>query len=213
MGMIAARIKEGMEIRSLKQSELAKMTGISRGTLSSYLSGRYTPKQNNLLLIANALNVSEDWLAGKDVPLSRHMPGQKSVTIQVFQHISSGGFPGLAERVPSKAGMPDTEEITEMLASTGSFFGLRVTDDGMAPSICSGDVVIARKQEDGETGDIVVVSINDSEAACKRLRKYRDGIELIGNNPLCQAFDCPKQDNGKNSVKILGKVVELRRRF
>lgn len=213
MGMIAARIKEGMEIRSLKQSELAKMTGISRGTLSSYLSGRYTPKQNNLLLIANALNVSEDWLAGKDVPLSRHMPGQKSVTIQVFQHISSGGFPGLAERVPSKAGMPDTEEITEMLASTGSFFGLRVTDDGMTPSICSGDVVIARKQEDGETGDIVVVSINDSEAACKRLRKYRDGIELIGNNPLCQAFDCPKQDNGKNSVKILGKVVELRRRF
>ena len=55
--------------------------------------------------------------------------------------------------MPSKAGMPDTEEITEMLASTGSFFGLRVTDDGMAPSICSGDVVIARKQEDGETGD------------------------------------------------------------
>ena len=78
MGMIAARIKEGMEIRSLKQSELARMTGISRGTLSSYLSGRYTPKQNNLLLIANALNVSEGWLAGKDVPLSRHMPGQKA---------------------------------------------------------------------------------------------------------------------------------------
>ena len=67
----AKRIREGMELRGIKQSELAEKTGISKGALSSYLSERYLPKQNNIFLIAKALNVSEAWLMGGDVPIER----------------------------------------------------------------------------------------------------------------------------------------------
>lgn len=69
MKTIAERIKEGMILRNMKQVELSKITGISKGALSSYLSNRYIPKQNNVSLIAKALNVSETWLNGYDVPM------------------------------------------------------------------------------------------------------------------------------------------------
>lgn len=71
------RIKEGMEIRNMKQADLVERTGISKGALSSYISGRYSPKQNNIYLIAKALNVSEGWLMGFDVPMGRKADAEK----------------------------------------------------------------------------------------------------------------------------------------
>lgn len=71
MNTTSQRIKEGMELRGLKQADLVEKTGISKGALSSYISGRYIPKQNNIFLIARALNVSEAWLMGADVPMER----------------------------------------------------------------------------------------------------------------------------------------------
>lgn len=65
------RIKEALELRGMKQSELVEKTGIDKGQMSSYLSGRYKPKQENLNLIANALSVDEAWLIGYDVPMER----------------------------------------------------------------------------------------------------------------------------------------------
>ncbi len=71
MNTTAKRLKEGMEIRGLKQTDLVEKTGISKGALSSYLSGRYIPKQNNIYLLAKALDVNEAWLMGADVPMER----------------------------------------------------------------------------------------------------------------------------------------------
>ena len=65
------RIKKALGIREMKQSELVEKTGIDKGQMSSYLAGRYKPKQKNLSLIAEALNVDEAWLMGYDVPMER----------------------------------------------------------------------------------------------------------------------------------------------
>lgn len=65
------RIAEAMMIRGMKQSDLTKMTGISKGAISSYLSGRYEPKQDGIYALAKALDVNEAWLMGYDVPMER----------------------------------------------------------------------------------------------------------------------------------------------
>lgn len=70
---ICNRIREGMRIRSLKQSELVEKTGIGKSSISTYLSGEYEPKQKNIYKIAEALDVSEAWLMGYDVPLERKL--------------------------------------------------------------------------------------------------------------------------------------------
>ena len=71
MATTADRISEAMKLRDMRQADLVEKTGISKGALSSYISGRYVPKQNNVYLIAKALDVSEAWLMGGDVPMQR----------------------------------------------------------------------------------------------------------------------------------------------
>lgn len=65
------RLKEGMQIRGLRQADLAEMTGLSKSRISHYMTGRYEAKQEALYLIAKALNVNEAWLMGHDVPKER----------------------------------------------------------------------------------------------------------------------------------------------
>lgn len=66
MGEFRARLKEMMEKRGMRQADLVNATGIDRSLISSYVSGRYEPKDENLKLIANALNCDAIWLAGYD---------------------------------------------------------------------------------------------------------------------------------------------------
>lgn len=73
---IAVRLRKGLELAGMKQADLARKTGLDRGAVSSYLSGRYEPKQKAIYLMARALNVSEAWLLGYDVPIYR-TDGQK----------------------------------------------------------------------------------------------------------------------------------------
>ena len=68
---IANRIKEGLKLRGMSQSELSKITNIGKSSISQYISGDYEPKQQNIFLIAKALNVNESWLMGNDVKLDR----------------------------------------------------------------------------------------------------------------------------------------------
>lgn len=68
---IAQRIKQGLEIRNMKQIDLVNQTGIGKSSISTYLSGDYMPKQKNIYLMAKALNVSEAWLMGLDVEMER----------------------------------------------------------------------------------------------------------------------------------------------
>ena len=63
------RIKYAMKLRNKSQADIVKNTGISKGAISSYLSGRYLPKQTNVYKISAFLNVNPAWLMGYDVPM------------------------------------------------------------------------------------------------------------------------------------------------
>lgn len=67
----AKRIAQALSIRGLKQTDLCKLTNIPKCSLSLYINGAYEPKQDRIFLIAQALNVSEAWLMGYDVPMAR----------------------------------------------------------------------------------------------------------------------------------------------
>ena len=67
----AKRIAEALQIRNMKQYELCKLAKVPKSSLSLYLSGAYEPKQDRLYDMAKALNVSEAWLMGYDVPMDR----------------------------------------------------------------------------------------------------------------------------------------------
>lgn len=72
----AERLREAMQQSGKRQADLVREAGVDKGALSSYLSGKYEPKQKAIGKLAVALNVSEMWLWGYDVPMTR-TPEQK----------------------------------------------------------------------------------------------------------------------------------------
>lgn len=58
------RIKLALEMRNMKQKELAKRVGMTEVTISRYVTGDREPKADAIIAICNALCVSADWLLG-----------------------------------------------------------------------------------------------------------------------------------------------------
>lgn len=65
--IFATRMRQAMNEKNVTAAELVRMTGIGKSAISSYLSGRYLPKQNNTFYIARALEVSPAWLMGGSI--------------------------------------------------------------------------------------------------------------------------------------------------
>ena len=92
----ASRIREALSIRDLSQADLCRMTGIPKSAMSQYCNGGLVPRQDRTFLIASALDVSEAWLMGFDVPMEKEkMPispeedGRKAEFNDLFQELTA----------------------------------------------------------------------------------------------------------------------------
>lgn len=68
---ISERLQFAMDKRKIKQIDLARVADVNQGALSRYLKGSYEPKSATIYKLALALDVSDMWLEGYDVPLER----------------------------------------------------------------------------------------------------------------------------------------------
>ena len=81
----------------------------------------------------------------------------------------------------------------------------------MEPRMLDGDVVIVRRQDDVDSGDVAIVLVNGNEATVKRVKKQEDGITLIATNTsVYEPHFYSNKEIQSLPVQILGKVVELR---
>lgn len=209
MATTAERLRMALDMNKMKQSDLVKKAGINKGALSSYLSGKYIPKQNSIYAMAKALNVSEGWLMGFDVPMERKeiYLSSKGVQVKVVGRVAAG-IPFLADE-----DVIGYEEVSDEVAKSGQIFGLLIRGNSMEPRICDRDVVIVRKQDYADDGDIVIALIDGEDATCKRLKMYKDGLALVSSNPAFQPMYFTAEEVANKPVQIVGKVIELRGKF
>lgn len=204
------RIKMLREEQGLTLEELGNRVGVGKSTVRKWEVGLIANmKRDKIANVADALGVTPAYLMGwnEQENYSSLQNNTSVATINVLGRVAAG--------IPISAieDIIDTEEISEKLAKTGTFFGLKINGNSMEPRICEGDVVIVRQQDDADSGDIVIALVNGDDATCKRLRKYRDGIELISLNPSYDPMFFSNDDIKNKPVKIIGKVVELRGKF
>ena len=69
----SSRLRYAMQYSGMRATDLSELTGISRATISEYMSGRYVPKQRNLGRLANVLHVQPTFLMG----LTEFSPAEK----------------------------------------------------------------------------------------------------------------------------------------
>lgn len=200
-----ANIKRLREEQGLSQDALAKLTGYTdRSSITKIEKGLVDLQQSKIELFAKALGTSvKDLIGWEDESDTK----RKGIVINVLGRVAAG--------IPLEAieDIIDTEEISEEMAKTGEFFGLQINGDSMEPKFSKGDVVIVRKQDDAESGDIVIAMVNGDDATCKRLKKYQEGIALISTNPAYDPMYFSNKEIEEKPVRIIGKVVELRAKF
>lgn len=196
-------LKQLRHERGYSQQKLAQKLNVSRSTVAMWETGSSEPSLQMIQRIADVLSVSVAELFGEPADPSAH----KGILIPVLGCVQAG--------LPNEAveDVLDYEEITPELASTGEFFALRVRGDSMEPRMVEGDVVIVRKQDDADSGDIVVALVNGDEATIKRLKKRPEGILLIANNPTYEPMFFSNREIRELPVRVIGEVVELRAKF
>ena len=98
---------------------------------------------------------------------------------------------------------------TYLINKKDEHFTLEVTGDSMVDAgIFDGDIVVIRKTETANSGDIVVALIDKNEVTLKRFRSFKNSIALepANKNYKIRIF-------GEDRVKIQGKLVGLIRKF
>lgn len=202
--MFALRLKELRENKGLSQKQLANKLDVSQSTVGMWESKKREPNFSTTEKIANFFGVSIDYLL--DNTTSANTPTK--IKIPVLGRVAAG-IP--IEAVEEIIGY---EEISfKEFNAEYEYFGLVIKGDSMKPRMQSGDVVIVRKQETAESGDIAVVLVNGNEATVKKIKIGTDGLMLI---PLNQEYEVMMYNNEEIEslpVSIIGKVVELRAKF
>ena len=202
----ANRLDTAIRLRNIKQVELSEKTGIDKSLISNYLSGKYKAKQNNVYILAKALNVNEAWLMGYNVPMERtisslDITNDKPTSIPVLGRISAG-LPLLAsEHLEGFEFAPST-----FLKNGFDYFYLKVKGDSMNQKFNDGDLVLVQKQDELENGDIGVVLVNGDDATIKRYRN-ENGIvmlEPMSTNPIHSTQIYNPKDI---SIRIVGKAI------
>lgn len=198
-------IKSNRAKKGLTLAEIAKYMGVTEATVQRWESGNIKNiKYERLVKLSNILGIDPAELMGWN---SEKTPSCKAVKIPVLGYVKAG--------IPMEAieNIIDYEEISEEMTRTGEFFGLKVKGDSMEPKISEGDVVIVRKQETVENGEIAVVLINGDEATIKRFYKSPLGITLMSTNTKYGPFNYTPEEVDNLPITVIGKVVELRAKF
>lgn len=210
----AQRLREGLDLRGMKQIELATRSGISKYSISHYLKGDWEGKQDAVYELARALNVSEAWLMGYDVPAERIAP-KVSVQLDKKPTIPPGFMPlPKMRKVPLIGAIACGDPITAIQNREGDVnapvdmrcdFALKCQGESMiGAGIHDGDVVYIRIQPEVENGEIAAVRIGE-EATLKRVYLHNDYIELRPENPAFESIIRRREE--MNDVQIEGKAV------
>lgn len=77
----ASRLSKALSIRNMRPIDLANKSGLNKAIISQYLSGRYKAKQDNIYILAKALDINEAWLMGFDVDINRVPDNERSQVI------------------------------------------------------------------------------------------------------------------------------------
>lgn len=207
--MLGEKIRKLRKENGWRQDQLANILNkefglkIDRVMISKWETGYQTPVLYTISCLAKVFNVSIDYLNGTGT--IQH--NKKGVTIPVLGYVRAG--------IPIEAveDILDYEEISMDMASKGEHFALSIKGDSMEPRITEGDVVIVRKQDIVENGELAVVLVNGNDATVKKFYMNDNGVTLISTNPSYEPFYYSKEQVDSLPVQIIGKVVELRAKF
>lgn len=198
----ARRLRQLREEKGLSQVELGKLFNLSKQAISSYETGGSTPNPETLRQMAKFFGVSLDYLVGGASSDSSLPPGafisDRLTRVPIYGEVRAG-YPMLAQEEIIGYEYEPVEDIRG-----GEYFYLRVKGDSMTGArIYPGDLVLVRRQDVLDNGQIGVVMVQGEEATIKRVYRRNNQYILVAANPIYEP-----QVYSIRDVKIVGEVIE-----
>lgn len=194
------------------KKRLADMTGISESQLYRCINGSSSMTVERLVAIANASNVSIEWLATGSGSM------KKSVSLESNEEMSEFALiPGYNIQISAGNGSQgEQEQVTRKLAFRHKwlkFKGLKEKDlvlvfakgDSMEPTISDNNtLMIDTSQQDLQDGHIYVIRTND-HLVVKRIQNTLDGFILISDNKEYKEIEITYSK--AEDLQVIGRVV------
>ena len=195
--------------KGLSQQELANTLKISRSAIGMYETGKREPDLETLEVFADFYNVDMNTLTGK-APIKEQTNKLPDNAVPVdFSHLKRIPILG---RIAAGAPIYAEENIEGYtftdLNGGAEYFALRVRGDSMnAARIYENDLLIVRKQDTAEDGEIVVAMVGDDEATVKYWHRRGNVVMLEpkSTNPIHQM---QIYDLAETKIRIIGRVVQ-----
>lgn len=187
--MYGKKLRELRKLEGWTQEDVAKKLGISKQTYSHYENEKRKPSLDTIRELANVYQVNIDNI------FSEQENGNFTL-LPIVGTISCGNGVYAFEDIEGY------EEIPNSWIKGADHFLLRAKGDSMVNArIEDGDLLLIRKQETFENGEIMAVIVDD-EAVLKRIYKSDGVIILQSENPKYP----PKFITNKSDIRIIGKL-------
>lgn len=197
---IGQKIKQLRKAHKLTQEELAKILDVKPTAVSAWELGRNKPLMDKLDMMAHYFGVPISYFFEEN-QIKRSKNHIHFVKLPIVGTISCGNG------VIAYEDIEDYEDVPRSWLNGGEYFFLRAKGDSMINArIMDGDLLLIRRQDDVENGDIAAVLIDD-EAVLKRVYKTDDTIILQSENPAYKPIILRKDD--MKNIRIIGKLKKV----
>lgn len=203
--IFAKNLKYYMTIHNKTRNDICKDLDFKYTTFTDWYNGNIYPRIDKIEKLANYFRIEKsDLIENKD---KLDKLGNPVIEIPLLGTVKAG-YDYLAQE-----NWIGTVDIDKKLAESGEFFALKIHGDSMFPVLIEDDIVVIKKQDDFESGDIVVALINGDEATIKKGKKSENSILLQPLNTSYEPLIFTYDEMKSIPVKIIGIVKQLKREF
>lgn len=205
--IFAKNLNYYMSINGKDRNDLARDLNLPYTTITSWCKAEFYPRIDKIQLLANYFDIQKSDLVESKEKLDKL--GNPVAEIPLLGTVKAG-YDYMAQE--NWEGMIEVDK--NIIKDGSDYFALKIKGNSMSPVLIEDDIVIIKKQEDFENGDLVVAIINGDEATIKKGRKNDTSIVLqpfntVDYEPLIFTYDEVKSI----PITIVGIVKQLKREF
>lgn len=204
--IFAKNLNYYMTINKKSRSAVCRDLDIPYSTFTDWCNDNIYPRIDKIEILANYFDIKKsDLVENKE---KTDILGNTVIAIPVLGTVKAG-YDYLAQE--NWIGTVDVE--TSLVGNGEDYFALKIHGDSMSPVLVEDDIVIIKKQNDFESGDIVVAIINGNEATIKKGKKSDSSILLQPLNSAYEPLIFTYEEMKSIPVTIVGIVKQLKREF
>lgn len=200
--------------RGITVKKLEKDLGFSNGYIGKMRT--MEPNSKAIMKIAGYFNVSPFIFADTEFDSLEGLQKHKEFSDEVYKSMSPYAVGAMLYRVSAGEGAYNEEYSGETADSDASseFFTAEVVGDCMSPILYEGDVVIIQPQTETTPKDLSLVKVDGEHASIKYVEVVENGLWLRAENKdVFEDKFYSIQEIINLPIKVVGKVIELRRKI